>query len=365
MRCPPRKGDNRPVIISQRPLQAARFGLCRMPEATPDTPRAHSGAAAPAAPRLWRLRAPRLGIGWRLILGLTAVAAVLIAGEVLATRTTREALAAVRSMQNEHEPVASAANLVLEKLVAYDRAVGEYVQARSAADFSSINSAGAALEGAVAAYFRSAPPASVPPAAAGLRVQLTRHITVARQLASRAAQRLQWVDERQSDLTGVYERIAAAGGSGLAINGTQVVARRSLSELETAINAVRGNFATSAIITRRERDFMAVLDAHEAEFENSPGHAWLSLVRHDFQAAARLRLQIERYDEQSGAEWHRLLEDSAALTEGVQDQLQRPARAGLLLAAQHAATAAEVAEHTLRDTGAVAVSYTHLTLPTN
>ena len=29
-------------------------------------------------------------------------------------------------------------NLVLEKLVAYDRAVGEYVQARSAADFSSI-----------------------------------------------------------------------------------------------------------------------------------------------------------------------------------------------------------------------------------
>ena len=40
----------------------------------------------------------------------------------------------------------------------------------------------------------------------------------------------------------------------------------------------------------------------------------MSLVRHDFQAAARLRLQIERYDEQSGAEWHRLLEDSAALT---------------------------------------------------
>jgi diguanylate cyclase (GGDEF)-like protein len=324
-----------------------------MPEATTDTPRAPPGAAgAPRPWRLWRLRAPRLGIGWRLILGLTAVAAVLIAGEVLATRTTREALAAVRSMQNEHEPLASAANLVLEKLVAYDRAVGEYVQARSAADFSSITAAGAALEGAVAAYFRSAPPTSVPPAAAGLRVQLIRHIAVARQLASRAAQRLQWVDERQAGLTRVYERIAAAGGSGLAINGTQVVARRSLAELESAINAVRGNFDTSAVIARRERDFMAVLDAHDAEFENSPGHAWLSLVRHDFQAAARLRQQIARYDEQSGAEWHNLLEDSAALTEGVQEQLQRPARAGLLQAAQHAATAAEVAEHTLRDTGA-------------
>jgi len=328
-----------------------------MPDAMAET--AAPPSSAPPAPARsvwsWGFR-PRLGIGWRLILGLTAVAAVLIAGEVLATRTTREALDAVRSMQSEHEPLANAANLVLEKLVAYDRAVGEYVQAHSAADFSAINAAGAALESAVAAYFRNAPAASVPSAAAGLRAQLTRHISVARQLASRSAQRLQWVEERQAALTRVYERIAAAGGSGLAINGTQVVARRSLSELESAINSVRGNFDTSAVISRRERDFMAVLDAHVAEFENSPGHAWLSLVRHDFQAAARLRLQIERYDEQSGAEWHSLLEDSAALTEGVQEQLQRPARAGLLMAAQHAAIAAEGAEHTLRDTGAVVLA---------
>ncbi|MBV8876693.1 MAG: EAL domain-containing protein [Gammaproteobacteria bacterium] len=322
-----------------------------------ETPPHTDAAPAPAPARLWLFRGrPRLGIGWRLILGLTAVAAVLIAGEVLATRTTREALAAVRSMQNEHEPLASAANLVLEKLGAYDRAVGEYVQARSAADFSAINAAGAALENALAAYFRGAPAASVPAAAAGLRSQLIRHIAVARQLASRSAQRLQWVEERQTALTRVYERIAAAGGSGLAINGTQVVARRSLSELESAINAVRGNFDTPAVIARRERDFMAVLDAHGPELENSPGRAWLSLVRHDFQAAARLRLQIERYDEQSGAEWHSLLEDSAALTEGVQEQLQRPARAGLLQAAQHAATAAEGAEHTLRDTGAAVLA---------
>src|SRR6516164_1103564 len=192
MRCPPRKGDTRRVIISQGPVPAARFALCCMPEASAETQprRAIAPAGSPARPA-WRLRVPRLGIGWRLILGLTAVAAVLIGAQVLATRTTREALDAVRSMQNEHEPVASAANLVLEKLVAYDRAVGEYVQARSAADFSSITAAGAALEAAIAAYFRSAPAASVPSAAAGLRAQLTRHIMVARQLAGRAAHRLQ------------------------------------------------------------------------------------------------------------------------------------------------------------------------------
>ena len=83
-----------------------------MPEASAETQprRAIAPAGSPARPA-WRLRVPRLGIGWRLILGLTAVAAVLIGAQVLATRTTREALDAVRSMQNEHEPVASAANL--------------------------------------------------------------------------------------------------------------------------------------------------------------------------------------------------------------------------------------------------------------
>jgi diguanylate cyclase (GGDEF)-like protein len=309
-------------------------------------------SAVPARParRPWRLRAPRLGIGWRLGLGLTAVAAVLLGGEQIATRTTREALQAVRSMQNEHEALADSASAVLEKLVGYDRAVGEYAQAPSAAaDVGAITTAGDALEAAVARYFdSSAPPAA---RATGLRAQLTRHVAVARQLAGRAAQRAQWAEERRAALNRVYQRIAAAGGSGLAINGTQVVARRSLAELETAINAVRGNVDTAAVIARRERDFMAVLAAHLQEFENSPGRAWLGLVQHDFQQAARLRRQMERYDAQSGPEWHNLFEDSAALTEGIQKELQKPADRALLQAAQHAATAAEVAERMLKSTG--------------
>jgi diguanylate cyclase (GGDEF)-like protein len=319
-----------------------------------DTAPTQPPRAAPARPpqRAWRLRAPRLGIGWRLGLGLTVVAAVLIAGELLATRTTREALQAVRSMQNEHEPLAGGASAVLEKLVAFDRAVGEYVQARGSADFSTISAAGDALQISVDDYFGLAAPPAVPAAASALRTQITRHIANARQLASRAAQRAQWANERQVALNHVYQRIAAAGGSGLAINGTQVVARRSLAELESAINAVRGNVATAAVIARRERDFMAVLDAHAAEFESSPGEAWLDLVRHDFQLAARLRLQTERYDAQSGPEWHSLFEDSVALTEGVQQQLQKPADRGLMQAAEHAATATAGAEHTLRDTAA-------------
>src|SRR5213082_493810 len=225
----------------QRHFASASRGLCRMHKAIAEISQFPPPGAPDAArawlrwlprPR-WSPRSPRLG------LGLAAVTAVLLLGESLATRTARQALEAVRSMQTEHEPLANRANAVLEKLIAYDRAVGEYVRPHSADDkLSTITLAGDALEAAVAEYFSSAPPRAVTAAATGLRQQLTRHIANARQLATRASQRLQWDALRQAALDDVYRRIVSAGGSGLAINGTQVVAERSLAELHTAINEI-------------------------------------------------------------------------------------------------------------------------------
>jgi diguanylate cyclase (GGDEF)-like protein len=317
-----------------------------------DIPEAEPEPAPPAPPvrRAWRLR---LGIGWRLGLGLAAVAAVLTAGEMVAARTARDALAAIHSMQDEHEPLASRASAVMEKLVAYDRAVGEYVEARSGgADINSLSEAGDELESAVGRYFEGKPSPAPNPEALELRAQLTQHIANARQLASRAAQRAQWVEERQAALNRIYQRVASAGGSGLVINGTQVLARRSLAELEAAVDAVRGDLGSSAELVQRERDFRAVLAAHSAELQASPGRAWLNMVRDDFALATHLRLEVARYDAVSRPEWHGLLEESAALTAGVDDLLQQPARRELLLAAQRTAHSAEDAEHTLVNTGA-------------
>lgn len=315
----------------------------------PPTPGVPDG---PPKKRGWRFGAPLLGIAWRLGLGLTAVAAVLIGAEVLATRTTRDALQAVRAMQLEHEPLANRADAVLEKLVAYDRAVGAYVQARSGTDLEGISQAGDALEDAVAAYFGNQPQPPVTPATLALRAQLTRHIETARQLAARAAQRWQWVDARSEALNRIYQLIASAGGSGIAINGTQVYGRRSLAELESGINAVRGALNKAALIGRREEDFRSLLDMNAPELQVSPGRAWLALLRQDFTNAVRLRQDIARYDAASGPEWHSLLEDSAALTAAIQEELQKPARLGLVKAAEHAASAAEVAENTLRTSAA-------------
>src|ERR1700730_18631046 len=158
---------------------SAGSGLCRMHKHAVDTARraAPQPTPAPRVPRGWRWRAPRLGIGRRLGLGLAAVATVLLLGEVLATRTPREALEAGGSLQKGHEPLANSANAVLEELLAYDRAVDEYMQAPGPDDFSTITQAGDALEQAVSDYFGRSPPPLGASTTTGLRLQLTRHLS--------------------------------------------------------------------------------------------------------------------------------------------------------------------------------------------
>ncbi|MBV9697615.1 MAG: diguanylate cyclase, partial [Gammaproteobacteria bacterium] len=284
--------------------------------------------------------------------GLAVVAAVFVAGEIIATRTTRDALEAVRAVQQEQEPLASAANGILDRLMAYDRAVGEYVQAHEGVDKAAITRAGSRLEQAVTNYFASAPVSQHTARAMELRDELSEHIATARALADRATQRAQWAESRQAALNRVYQHIDAAGGAGVAVDGTQVFGRRSLVELESAINAVRGNSEKSPTIARREEEFRALLQLHAEDLALSPGRAWLWLVKQDFDEAVRLRVQMAREDQVSGPQWHALLEDSATLANDIQEQLQRPARAALFLAAERASTAAVAAEETRRASAA-------------
>jgi diguanylate cyclase (GGDEF)-like protein len=304
----------------------------------------------------------RLGIGVRLGVGLAAVSAVVIWGHVLATRTTQIAVEAVRSMQTEHEPRAQRASAVVESLVAYDRAVIEYLQSGRSSDFGSITAAGEALDAATLTYFqpsgqRSAADVEQMPApgttapGAQLLPQLTSHMEHGRELAKSAAQRAEWLEQRYAALDRVQQRIDSAGGAGLAINGNQVIANRALAELAAAINAVRGNFAPSPVLAQREHAFLAAVETHNAELLRSPGRNWLDLEKQDFAQALKLRLAIEKFDVANDAARRQFLEESAALTAGVQQYLQEPARRGLMEAAAKAATSAEGAQQTLTMTG--------------
>jgi diguanylate cyclase (GGDEF)-like protein len=305
------------------------------------------------APRRSRLR---LGIGSRLALSVALIGGVMLVGHVLARRTTLNAVEAVRNMQTEQEPLARSASVVVEKLTAYDRTVTEYLQSSKGSGIEAISAAGSELDAAVSSYFGRRAGTAPSPADIQLRAQLSSHVDRGRDIAKNASQRATWVEQRHNALAHVEKRITSAGGAGLAINGSQVVAMRSLSDLAAAISALRGDLEVPAIMAKREQDFEAALTAHDAELLRSPGRNWLELLRQDFALAVRMRHAIEKFDASNGQARHEFLEESASLMASVEERFQEPARRGLMRAAAQTVTAAQIAEQTLTMTGATVVA---------
>jgi diguanylate cyclase (GGDEF)-like protein len=308
---------------------------------------------APGGRRPWRVR---LGIGSRLAIGLTAVSAVILIGHTLASKTTRKAVEAVRTMQQEAEPLARRAAAVQEKLVGYDRAVSDYVQAGRTPNITSIDAARDGLAASVSAYVEGDPRPVATSAALELRAQIAEHVEKGRKLAQEATQRAEWLARRHALLESVQKRFVGAGGAGIPLDQEQVFARRSLAELVTAINAVRGSFGDPTVIAQREREFETTLARHADELARSPGRSWLTLVKDEYARAVRLRTTVEKFDATSGPARREFFDEGAALMVAVQKVFQTPARRRLMDAAGRAAQSAEVAEKTLAYTGMAAIA---------
>ncbi len=150
------------------------------------------------APVVHRSRGPKLGIGGRLALGLAAVVAVIFIGRALVAETTGKAVEAIRSMQHDHEPLARRASTIVEKLVGFDRAVSEYMQASRDPDESAIVRSRDSLEQSLSAYFSSKPGPTITPSVSELRVNMIAHIARGKALADEAAQRADWVARRNA-----------------------------------------------------------------------------------------------------------------------------------------------------------------------
>jgi diguanylate cyclase (GGDEF)-like protein len=316
-------------------------------------PTANQQSSGDRAPRLATTRRSpyKLGIGGRLVLGLAAVAAVILIGHSIATETTRKAAAAVRSMQKEHEPLARRAGTIVEKLVGFDRAVSEYMQAERSPDEESIAVARNMLDNAIRAYFESDPKPLVTPSVSELQISMAAHISRGQALAAEAVQRADWVARRNEALARIQQRVIDAGGRGVRIDQDQVFARRSLAELATAATSLRSGASGAASGPVEEKEFRAVLTRHSAELMKSPGKVWLDLLREDFRNAVELRTLIERFDAVNGPSRQEFLDNGVALIAGAQKELQLPARRGLLEAAEIAARAAENAERMMGRTG--------------
>jgi diguanylate cyclase (GGDEF)-like protein len=306
---------------------------------------------APAAVAPRRGARLRLGIGARLALGLAAVAAVILIGQGLARQNTRLAVQALRDMQLETEPQARRAATAVSKLEGYDRAVIEYLQSDHQTALESTTAAGDELDLAVNHYFNDPPAPLATNDMVQLRIEIAHHIAQGGKLVALAGKRAEWLARRHVLLDGLQRRISSAGGSGVAVADEQVVLRKSLAELATAMNGIRSSLDEPEALTRAEHDFEAALERHTAELAHSPGKAWLDLVREDFTDSVRLRRSIVNFDTMNGPARRSFVDAGASLMAAAQTHLQEPARRRLLDASAHAAASAEIAEHTLTTTG--------------
>ena len=296
------------------------------------------------------LKRPRLGLGGHLALGLAAVGFVVLFGQILASRTTRAAVEAVHAMQAHDEPLAARSDAIVEKLAAYDRTVSELLDSGSRVDTAPLDAAARDLSDSLDAYFLL-PGAVAGRIPAGFSDRITRHLAAGRSLVERAGDRRAWQTRRRALLDGVRRRIASAGGEGLPVGGNQLFARRSLAELDEAINQLRAEPDTGPGAASAEARMMSTIAAHEAELAVSPGRAWLELTRDDVRGAARLRARIEHFDASHAPERRAFLEEGAALLDSAQTHLQAPARFALAAAAERAAAAAATAQKMLAGTG--------------
>ena len=295
----------------------------------------------------------RLGVGAHLALGMAIMGAVVLGGEVVTDRITHTAVEAVSSLQLRYEPEARRAGAIIEKLAAFDRQVEEALGPEGSSREAK-RSDQADLETATTDLLQAMNAAFLDPQAHGqmlLKQQISAHMAAGRDLAGKSGQRQQWLSERHQLLEAEGRRIEKAGGAGLSIDTTQVVARKSLVELSQAAAALRAVVDLGEAGAHAEHDFAAALDRNSAELLRSPGVAWMEIIREDFRNAVNLRNEVNRFDASNERNRHEFLRDGAQLISDAQTLLQAPARNALAAAAQRAAQAANNAQHALVTTG--------------
>ena len=243
-----------------------------------------------AQPRGW---GPSIAL-W-LIMGFAFVIAAFVTGSLLARQGTSAATDELARVRTEIEPLTLAARELGESSAAFDRAVLAYLSTGTDTDLAALTAAGTRLSRAI----NEAPPTEATDGDSGdgsFRPDIARHqargFELARLHDARRAS-LARIDATYEDLE---RRISAAGSTGIRV-GETVLTRPAMQELAVALDAAR----TDALLapgraperaradTPGERRFRDAMQAYGDELLRSPGAAWLSLVREDFETAVRMR----------------------------------------------------------------------------
>jgi diguanylate cyclase (GGDEF)-like protein len=290
-------------------------------------------------------------------LASATVLAVFLAGNYLAQRSTRITTRSVASVERRYEPVLRMAHDLGNAVGGFDRAVLGYLKFDTPTGDADVDAAAATLLDTLADHRRQGLPAPSRTASGAslyeaiLEFHSDGLLLIERQKARQSAASAYW-----SAMNHLRARILKAGGGGVPVGDSVMYARGSLIELARALNAMRDS-ATAALARpgqdtddrarRDEAAFRRVLRAHLAEFERSPGAAWLELVREDLVAAGRQRRAVAALDEGLAESRQGFATAAAGLQQLVHARLQDPAWAALRESARTARVTAEKSERLL------------------
>ena len=305
-----------------------------------------------------------LALGYALVIGAFAMAIA------VSLRSTQSATADLVKMRQQFEPLSRSVRELGDGLATFDRGVLAYLRADTR------NNRAAAMASAERLSAAANRTAGVGGAAASLSAdQLLQRIA---DHEAEGFRLLDMQDERRRSIvalevafTALDRRIKGAGGGGVVV-GNSLMARPSMAELASALEAAR--FDASRELARGgtntdgptsgETRLRHSFETHNAEFSVSPGRNWLAMQMEDFGQAVTLRRRALRLGSEIEARQALFAVDGDALAAQFRENVEAPAWHAFTASAEGAQQAVARSEQTLRTATYKAILLTLLALLT-
>jgi diguanylate cyclase (GGDEF)-like protein len=305
--------------------------------------RVHSAAAGSPGSR--PRRSFRIGIAARLGLGFAAAACLTILVNHITQRTSDQAALRVAQVQAGYEPLVQNAQQLTDALADFERAVFDHVDGGASLTAARIDESAARLEAAVAAYQELATRRPVPLEPTVLDGAVRAYDRHAREIVQLVRQRRELVRRYWTAFDALDAELELRRAAAPSRTSTEVVARRSVSELASALDDLADRFgnyiaftgeAAAREVTARERAFRMTLDRHAEDLAAMAGQAWLDDLRRDFEGLIGSRRALVSLNDLLTKTSARFVEAGASLANTIRSGLSEPARLALAGAATDA-----------------------------
>jgi len=322
-----------------------------------DDPQERSAAEPALAPKLSIIRRGlRLGVATRVGLGFAAAACLAVAIDQITQRTSEHAAVRAAVVEAAHEPLVRSAQQLTDALADFERTVFDHLEGGSSLSATRVDEAAARLAAEVDTYTALAERQPVPLDPMQLAEEVRTYDRHAREIVQLVRQRRSLVRKYWASFDALDTELELRSGATSAGHAREIVARRSITELTTALDGIQDRFGVYVAfagvdaareVTAGERAFRETLDRHATDLVASEGRAWLENVRQDFEVLIAARRAIVSLNELLAKHSSGFVEAGAGLAAVIRAELSAPARIALAGAAADASAAAVEARNSI------------------